>query len=138
MAVFNHYKLQEQLIKTTLNCTVVPASRPRVTKAGKAYNTKRYTDCKNWIASELVKRYPYHVLPAGEGEEFLYRVNWTIINPRKGSDRDNLDKCVLDALQQSYIILNDSQVREGVLQVIFDKKVDPLLHLEVYTLKQLN
>lgn len=136
--MFNHYELQEQLLSTTFSVQCVPASRPRVTRNGKVYHDKPYNQFKAWLSAELQRRYPYLVLAPGTTKENLYRVNWSALNPSPNADRDNLDKAILDSLQEAGIISNDNLVRDGILQMVYKTGEDSLLHLEVYTLKQLH
>lgn len=101
---------------------LVPCSRPRVTKTGRVFYPAKYSNFKRYACIQLHSQYK------GEPIEGALEVEVLVLSTRPKSkikkktedvriprfkargDLDNQLKTVLDALQESGVIKNDSQI----------------------------
>lgn len=94
----------------------VPAKRARVTRNG-TFNPPEYTRYKRGLAITLRQEFEAmlpQVLDKDRSKFIRHHRYWLeadfYLGHRRAMDADNLGKTLLDALQESGLILNDSQV----------------------------
>lgn len=101
----------------------VPAMRARVTQNG-TYTPAKYRQYKRRLAQALASNFPHLVqaLSKNERAKVLKKVSYSldiiVCRSRATGDIDNFLKTVMDALQDSGIILNDKQITKSSQEII--------------------
>jgi Holliday junction resolvase RusA-like endonuclease len=95
----------------------IPAKRARVTRWG-TYTPPDYAQYKKNLAEAIQARF----VQDGDKDSRYKLVVDAYRSNRRAVDVDNLAKSVMDALQDSGVILNDSQIDELVCRKHYDPK----------------
>ncbi len=113
----------------------VPAQRPRFSrKTGRAYTPPAYSNYKSQLAGEIHYQFRKFISPppptgSKERRDYFkanrYKLSVKAYRSRDTGDIDNFIKTVMDALKDSGLILNDSQIRRLVDSDILIDKISP-------------
>lgn len=104
----------------------VPASRPRVTRWG-TYNTPRYESFKSLLASEIA----LHLGTFGRFQGYALKLYAEFHRKSKRkADIDNFLKALMDSIQDSGIIENDTDIKHVEAKVIQVQK-NPMIYFEL-------
>ena len=121
-------------IELVLKGRIVPAPRPRTIRmkskkgawVSHTYMPKRYTDNQKMLVSQIKEKVDIKF-----NEPITVFI--TFYRTVKRGDIDNLEKSILDALQKSGVITNDSLVKEKYSRIIEWKK--DITTIAIYTLE---
>lgn len=141
-----HVPIQDRIWKICTNkkystCTLhilhinpIACPRPRITKYGRAYMTKKYVDYKNDLINQLQKYEPISGKLIFDVDFYFYNKNKAYGYHKSRPDIDNLLKGVFDAYQQAKIIEDD----QNIVGVISNKywSHTPKITVTIYKLQE--
>ena len=118
------------MIEITFTGEPVPAQRTRTAKGGHRYTPKKYKAYKSDLINHIENKYSHlkKLVPSKENKkertkyfkENRFYISLAVYRSKSYGDADNFLKAVQDALEQSGVIGNDSQIDDGD----FRKRVD--------------
>lgn len=133
-------KLMIDLIEFIYPGEPIPATRPRRSDSGGMFTPEPYRSYKEALAEALYLNFRQGKIPLPptsvpyERQKYIkknrYSLSVKVYRSKNVGDVDNYYKCISDAIQDSGLIVSDSQIDECYCIKLIDK-VNPRIELEL-------